>query len=184
MVNKGASTKKRTPKASAFSIHINLLCKAGVDQLYKTLDRVDLIGTVSKDPDGSTADDAERQNAKERLRVNLSLILFYPNRGLILISLLNEESCGTGVQACFILDQNFLNVHNVTLTCRLKNTVLQLLLFYYILEISVGQWAKIIFVLIYNWRKTKNFIIVQNNQRVDNYLAKTTFAARFRRLFV
>ena len=42
-----------------------LFSKTGVDQLYQTLYRVGLVGTVSEDLDGGAADDAEGKNAEE-----------------------------------------------------------------------------------------------------------------------
>ena len=48
-----------------YAMRKRLLGKAGFDQFYQTLDRVDLIGTVGKDLDGGAADDTQRKHAEE-----------------------------------------------------------------------------------------------------------------------
>ena len=89
----GDKQKRRMEKPSAFVRQIELLGKAGVNQVYQTLYRVGLVRAVSKDLDGGAADDTKGKNAEERLSVDLSLVLLYPDGRLVLVRLLDEESC-------------------------------------------------------------------------------------------
>ena len=68
-----------------------LLGKAGADQLDQAVNCSLLIGTISNDANGGAADDAQAQDAEQRLRINAALLLLDPDGRLILVRLLDEE---------------------------------------------------------------------------------------------
>ena len=84
---------------------------------YKAVNCVLLIHTVSDDADGGPTDDTEGQNTKKALGVDAALILLDPDGSLELVGLLDEESCGTGVQADLVLYSNIFNVHIGIISC-------------------------------------------------------------------
>ena len=92
-----------------------LLGKARADQLDQTVYCSLLIGTISNDADGGAANDAQAQDAEQRLRVDAALLFLDPNGGLILVGLLDEEGSRTCVQTNLILNGNFFNVQSYSL---------------------------------------------------------------------
>ena len=92
-----------------------LLGKARADQLDQAVYCSLLIGAISNDADGGAANDAQAQDAEQRLRVDAALLFLDPNGGLILVGLLDEEGSRTCVQTNLILNGNLFNVHSYSL---------------------------------------------------------------------
>ena len=74
-----------------------------------------LVSAIGNDADGSTANDAQRQNAQQALSVHAALFLLDPDGRLELVSLLDKEGSRTSVQTNLIFNGNFFDVHSKTL---------------------------------------------------------------------
>ncbi len=92
-----------------------IVTETAVYQLNQCIHSCLLVRTVSDDADVSAAYDTEGQNTQQALSVHPTLLLFDPDRGLELVSLLNEEGSGSCVQTYLILNCNIFYKHNQTL---------------------------------------------------------------------
>jgi len=88
------------------------LGKTAFNKLNKTVYGSFLIGAVGNDPDLRTSNDTQRKDAEKRFGVHAAFFLFDPDRGLELISFLDEKCSGTGVQTYLILNHYIFNEHN------------------------------------------------------------------------
>ena len=89
-----------------------LFGKTAVDKVGKTVNRIRLVCSVSYKSDGSTLGYAERENAEKALCINAAIVLFYPNRALIRVSLSDEKRSRACVQTDAVLHSNVASDHS------------------------------------------------------------------------
>ena len=86
------------------------LAETAVYELDKSVNSSPLISTVSNYLDISTAHDTEGKDSEEALCIDSALFLLYPDRGLELISLLDEECSGSCVETNLIFYHYLTNI--------------------------------------------------------------------------
>ena len=85
--------------------------ETGLHQSHQAIDRQLLIAAVSDDPDIGAAHNAEGQDTQQALRIHAAFFLLHPDRGFVLVGLLDKERGGTGMQTDLVLHQHFFDVH-------------------------------------------------------------------------
>ena len=82
---------------------VRLLREAALYELNEAVNSELLVAAVSDDADLSAANDTEREDTEQGLCVYSALFLLDPDGRLVLVSLLDKESCGSCVETNLVL---------------------------------------------------------------------------------